>query len=107
MVTVCRRGNDTMLGESSDPLQIFMVDDCQDTQLSFAVSKAKVGTPPYLQNMFVIALTLLSAMGDYSQPDMLINLISIQNFKTSYLGSPFVRFWWDFNQFSGKRLLFL
>ena len=39
----CRRGNDTVLGESSDPLQIFMVDDCQDTQLTFAVDKAKVG----------------------------------------------------------------
>lgn len=31
-----------MLGEASDPLELFMVDDCQDTQLAFTVAKVKV-----------------------------------------------------------------
>jgi len=41
---VCSRGTDTVLGVMSDPREIFVVDDCQDTQLAFAVSKALVST---------------------------------------------------------------
>lgn len=36
------RGSDTLLGETSDPLELFLVDDCQDTPLNFILYKAKV-----------------------------------------------------------------
>ena len=41
-ICVFSRGNDTILGETSDPQELFLVDDCQDTQLTFCVAKAKV-----------------------------------------------------------------
>ena len=34
--------SDTCLGETGDPTELFVVDDCQDTQLSFAIEKATV-----------------------------------------------------------------
>lgn len=36
------RGSDTLLGETSDPLELFIVDDCQDVQLSFVMYKANL-----------------------------------------------------------------
>ena len=38
------RGTDSVLGETSDPLELFLVDDCEDSDLQFCVSKVKVGT---------------------------------------------------------------
>ena len=37
-----RRASDTILGETADPLELFMVDDCQDTEMSYMMSKVKV-----------------------------------------------------------------
>ena len=31
-----------MLGDSCDPLELFQVDECQDTELNFCVSKVNV-----------------------------------------------------------------
>ena len=36
------RGTDTVLGESSDPLELFLVDECEDMQLSFVEGKVNV-----------------------------------------------------------------
>lgn len=36
------RGTDTVLGESSDPLELFLVDECEDMQLSFVLGKVNV-----------------------------------------------------------------
>uniref|UniRef100_A0A8B9R729 DNA (cytosine-5)-methyltransferase n=1 Tax=Astyanax mexicanus TaxID=7994 RepID=A0A8B9R729_ASTMX len=36
------RGTDTVLGESSDPLELFLVDECEDMQLSFVHEKVNV-----------------------------------------------------------------
>lgn len=36
------RGTDTVLGESSDPLELFLVDECEDMQLSFVHGKVNV-----------------------------------------------------------------
>uniref|UniRef100_A0A4W5Q3A1 DNA (cytosine-5)-methyltransferase n=1 Tax=Hucho hucho TaxID=62062 RepID=A0A4W5Q3A1_9TELE len=36
------RGTDTVLGESSDPLELFLVDDCEDMQLSYVEGKVNV-----------------------------------------------------------------
>lgn len=36
------RGTDTVLGESSDPLELFLVDECEDMQLSFVQGKVNV-----------------------------------------------------------------
>ena len=33
---------DTILGEVAEDLELFLVDDCQDTQLTFCVDKVKV-----------------------------------------------------------------
>lgn len=38
----CSRGSDTLLGEAGDPLELFLVDECEDTQLAYVVSKVKV-----------------------------------------------------------------
>ena len=38
----CSRARDTVLGETGDPTELVMVDDCQDTHLTFAIEKAKV-----------------------------------------------------------------
>uniref|UniRef100_A0A8C7CI06 DNA (cytosine-5)-methyltransferase n=1 Tax=Oncorhynchus kisutch TaxID=8019 RepID=A0A8C7CI06_ONCKI len=36
------RGTDTVLGESSDPLELFLVEDCEDMQLSYIEGKVNV-----------------------------------------------------------------
>uniref|UniRef100_W5MKZ4 DNA (cytosine-5)-methyltransferase n=1 Tax=Lepisosteus oculatus TaxID=7918 RepID=W5MKZ4_LEPOC len=36
------RGTDTVLGESSDPLELFLVDECEDMQLSYVKGKVNV-----------------------------------------------------------------
>ena len=36
------RGIDTLLGETSDPLELFLVNDCQDTSMNFITYKVKV-----------------------------------------------------------------
>lgn len=36
------RGTETVLGESSDPLELFLVDECEDMQLSFVAGKVNV-----------------------------------------------------------------
>uniref|UniRef100_A0A6Q2Z553 DNA (cytosine-5)-methyltransferase n=1 Tax=Esox lucius TaxID=8010 RepID=A0A6Q2Z553_ESOLU len=36
------RGTETVLGESSDPLELFLVDDCEDMQLSYVEGKVNV-----------------------------------------------------------------
>uniref|UniRef100_A0A4W3I946 DNA (cytosine-5)-methyltransferase n=1 Tax=Callorhinchus milii TaxID=7868 RepID=A0A4W3I946_CALMI len=36
------RGTDTVLGETSDPLELFLVDECEDMQLSYVDSKVTV-----------------------------------------------------------------
>jgi len=36
------RGADTILGETSDPRELFLVDDCQDTSIEFIVNKVQV-----------------------------------------------------------------
>lgn len=35
-------GTDTVLGATSDPLELFLVDECEDMQLSYIHSKVKV-----------------------------------------------------------------
>jgi len=44
MSIISSRGTDSVLGETSDPLELFLVDDCEDSDLQFCVSKVKVGT---------------------------------------------------------------
>ena len=36
------RGNDTMLGETADPLELFFVDDCENTVLNTVMKKVTV-----------------------------------------------------------------
>ena len=36
------RSTGTVLGESSDPLELMLVDDCEDMQLSYVESKVNV-----------------------------------------------------------------
>jgi len=36
------RGTDTILGETSDPRELFLVDDCQDTEIEYIVHKVEV-----------------------------------------------------------------
>lgn len=36
------RGTDTVLGATSDPLELFMVDECEDMQLCYIDSKVNV-----------------------------------------------------------------
>ncbi len=42
LLFICSRGTDTVIGKATDPLELFVVDDCQDTQLSFCADKLKV-----------------------------------------------------------------
>ena len=50
------RGSDTVLGEASDPVELFLIDDCQDTQLSFCVSKVSVTYKKPTDNWFMEGL---------------------------------------------------
>lgn len=36
------RGSDSVLGETSDPLELFMADDCEDSDLQYTVAKVQV-----------------------------------------------------------------
>lgn len=36
------RGSDTILGETADPLELFLVDDCESIKLESALKKVKV-----------------------------------------------------------------
>ena len=36
------RGTDTILGETSDPLELFLVDECEDMNLNFIAGKVNV-----------------------------------------------------------------
>ena len=36
------RGTDTVLGEASDPLELFLADDCEDSDLQYTISKVTV-----------------------------------------------------------------
>lgn len=36
------RGTETILGESSDPLELFLVDECEDMQLNYVKEKVNV-----------------------------------------------------------------
>lgn len=47
------RGTDTVLGESSDPLELFLVDDCEDMQLSFVQGKVDVLYKTPSENWFM------------------------------------------------------
>ena len=38
------RGNDTVLGEACEHLELFSVDDCQEMQLAFCIEKVTVST---------------------------------------------------------------
>ena len=38
----CSRGTDSVLGETSDPLELFLVDDCEDSNLQYTVAKVNV-----------------------------------------------------------------
>ena len=40
-----RRGSETVLGETSDPLEVFMTDECDDTTAESVIAKVKVGMP--------------------------------------------------------------
>jgi len=42
LYVVFSRGADTILGETSDPRELFLVDDCQDTAIDFIVNKVQV-----------------------------------------------------------------
>lgn len=39
---LCSRGSDTVLGETADPLELFLVDDCESIKLESALRKVKV-----------------------------------------------------------------
>lgn len=47
------RGPDTVLGESSDPLELFLVDECEDMQLSFVHGKVNVLYKAPSENWFM------------------------------------------------------
>uniref|UniRef100_A0A672RPM9 DNA (cytosine-5)-methyltransferase n=1 Tax=Sinocyclocheilus grahami TaxID=75366 RepID=A0A672RPM9_SINGR len=47
------RGTDTVLGESSDPLELFLVDECEDMQLSFVHGKVNVLYKAPTENWFM------------------------------------------------------
>lgn len=47
------RGTDTVLGESSDPLELFLVDECEDMQLSFVSGKVNVLYKAPSENWFM------------------------------------------------------
>jgi len=47
------RGTDTVLGESSDPLELFLVDECEDMQLSFVQGKVNVLYKAPSENWFM------------------------------------------------------
>lgn len=47
------RGTDTVLGESSDPLELFLVDECEDMQLSFVQGKVDVLYKAPSENWFM------------------------------------------------------
>uniref|UniRef100_A0A8C2IQ98 DNA (cytosine-5-)-methyltransferase 1 n=1 Tax=Cyprinus carpio TaxID=7962 RepID=A0A8C2IQ98_CYPCA len=47
------RGTDTVLGESSDPLELFLVDECEDMQLSFVHGKVNVLYKAPSENWFM------------------------------------------------------
>ena len=40
-----RRGSETVLGETSDPLEVFMTDECDDTTAESVIAKVKVRMP--------------------------------------------------------------
>lgn len=42
LCVLCRYGSETVLGETSDPLELFQVDECQDTYLASVSSRCKV-----------------------------------------------------------------
>ena len=48
------RGTDTVLGETSDPLELFLVDDCEDSDLQYTISKVKVMEKPVPSNWFML-----------------------------------------------------
>ena len=54
------RGTDTVLGETSDIRELFLVDDCQDTSIDYIVNKVKVSACFFLIiKMFVIIIFCL------------------------------------------------
>jgi len=61
------RGADTVLGETSDPRELFLVDDCQDTDIDFIVNKVQVSLASRLVNgliskCFILVCTLEGIM---------------------------------------------
>lgn len=56
------RGTDTVLGESSDPLELFLVDECEDMQLSFVQGKVNVLYKAPSDNWFMEVQMLKSAL---------------------------------------------
>jgi DNA (cytosine-5)-methyltransferase 1 len=42
VLNLCSRGSDTVLGETSDPAELFVVDQCEDFELSAITRKATV-----------------------------------------------------------------
>ena len=48
------RGTDTVLGEASDPLELFLVDDCEDSDLQYTISKVKVIEKPAPSDWFTL-----------------------------------------------------
>lgn len=56
------RGTDTVLGESSDPLELFLVDECEDMQLSFVHGKVNVLYKAPSENWFMEVQMLKSEL---------------------------------------------
>lgn len=42
VLNLCSRGSDTVLGETSDPAELFVIDQCEDFDLSAITGKAIV-----------------------------------------------------------------
>lgn len=47
------RGTETILGETSDPLELFLVDECEDMNLSYIHSKVNVVYKAPTENWFM------------------------------------------------------
>lgn len=39
---ICSRGTETVLGAVADPLEVFLGDECEDSQFAFTLAKVKV-----------------------------------------------------------------
>lgn len=112
------RGTDTVLGESSDPLELFLVDECEDMQLSFVHGKVNMLYKAPSENWFMEVCGLLFLMdlswvlvsvGHITYTNIILVIIintitTVTTITQAHVITSFIRSCWFFNAVLTKGL---